>query len=115
MNETIVQRGPAIDRPVERSDTQLTASFRVLLVYDIYADQHHTRMDVLINNDATHGKYRIGMDGDQFCGVITSLEESDLIVPNNGIVQGFGVKAHPQDIINLLRGLADALDKTWKR
>ncbi len=110
-----VVRGPAIGNPPDRLDTQLTASLRLLSHYRIQTDQFETRADVLINNKPEHGQFRIGMDGDQFSGSIVCLEHGDFMIPEKGMTQTFGIKAHPQDLIDLLRGLADELDKAWKR
>lgn len=118
MTSNYVSRGPKLNPTVERYDTDLTASLRILSFYQIHTDQVETRFDVLVNNDPNEGRegFLIGMKGDQLCAglVSTSPGTCALMVPKGGIIDSFAIKAHPQDLIGVLRGLADELEKVYQ-
>lgn len=109
-----VYSGPAITDPVDRSDSDLTATLRVITSYRIQTDQMVMRLDVLINNQPVGAGLRIGGGGDQHstCMIVAN---GDLLIPKNGIDKAISIKAHPEDLIRALRGLADKLEEKWKR
>lgn len=113
-------KGPAIsiDKP-DRRDTELTASLRIISIYDPQTDGILTRLDVLLNHTAA-GKdipFRHGMIGDQVNKAFrtTAPGVSDMLVPKSGIVGAYTFKASPEDLSRAFRDLADVIDDLAKK
>ncbi len=115
-----VAKGPGMDRPPFRSDAELDVSFRMLMAYDCTTDGILTRFDVLLNSERS--EKGSPNSGEQFNAVFHSSGPGagNLLEPSNGVIRAVGLKANRQDLIDALRGLADAIeanppkDRHWK-
>lgn len=100
-----VQRGPVTLIP-DSHRPKFDISFRMVTSYITGTDSEVTRLDVLLRDplEQLNVSFTSGIPG-----------EFDLKVPRSGVSGGMAVKCSRRDLIEALRGLADALDKNWEQ
>ena len=106
----IIKEGPGMEHPDFNLDADFNVSFRIMRVYESLTHGFITRFDVLLNSATS--KRGFPNSGDQFNGAMLSSApgDSNLLLPNVGVVDGMTMKAPARKLSAILRGLADVID-----